>query len=120
MLGLLVDDRRDCCKTMAIPLRAFRIPIATAYCGREATKKAKELRPDFILLDTMMDDMDGWEVAQVLRKEASLGTKVFALSSYSGDFDKQRGKEVGMDHHFTKPLEMDEFWRIMRQHGLAA
>jgi CheY-like chemotaxis protein len=71
---LLVDDRKACCDTMGMLLEALGIPTATAYCGMDAIRLAKELRPDFILLDIMMEDMDGWEVARVPRKWTRLSS----------------------------------------------
>lgn len=78
----------------------------TAVNGKEAIEKARDERPDLILLDVMMPYKDGYEVCDELKKdELTKDIPVIMLTAKSQQIDIQRGKEVGADDYITKPFK---------------
>jgi CheY-like chemotaxis protein len=67
---------------------------------------ARELRPDVVLCDIGLPDLDGYEVARALRREEALrGTRLVALSGYAQPEDRERARAAGFDAHLAKPPE---------------
>lgn len=80
--------------------------VDTASRGEEALAKAREKRPDIIVLDVMMPGMDGWEVCRRLKEESETGTiPVIFLSARSQEEDRQRGLDLGVEAYVTKPFD---------------
>jgi len=80
--------------------------LRTAATGKEALKTALDFRPDIILLDIMLPDMDGYEVCRLLRGHSSLShTKIIMVSAKGAIDDRVRGYEVGANDYITKPFE---------------
>jgi CheY-like chemotaxis protein len=79
--------------------------IVEASDGREALRKIRETRPDLVLLDIQMPEMDGYEVLRHIRSDSSLeGLRVVALTAFAMQGDRERAMEAGFDDYITKPL----------------
>ncbi len=74
--------------------------------GRAALESARNLKPDLIVLDIMLPELDGFEVARILRKEMS--TPILMLTARDDEIDRVVGLEVGADDYLTKPFSMRE------------
>jgi PAS domain S-box-containing protein len=111
---LVIDDNLDGAQTLAdlLELEGHRTEIATD--GRSGVAKARELRPDVILCDIGLPDMDGFEVARALRDEGALrSVRLVALSGYAQPEDRQRALEAGFDAHVAKPPDPEALLRAL-------
>jgi PAS domain S-box-containing protein len=102
---LVVDDNRDSAESLAAVLRLDQHQVFVAYGGREAILVAERERPDLILLDIGMPDIDGYEVARLLRAgEQTASTRIVALSGYGQAGDREKSFAAGCDGHLVKPV----------------
>jgi signal transduction histidine kinase/ActR/RegA family two-component response regulator len=102
---LVVDDNRDTVEVQSRFLAMLGHEVKVAHDGPAAIAAAEELRPHVVLLDLGLPGMTGYEVAKALRGNGSAGQLLIAISGYGRPEDKQRCREVGFDHHFTKPVD---------------
>ncbi len=106
---LLADDNRDAVETLAEILRLDHHQVHTAFEGRTALALAQEHRPDIVLLDISMPELDGYTLCQRLRREPwAAGLVIVALSGYGSPQDLERGRIAGFDRYFTKPADPGE------------
>jgi len=103
---LIVDDKLNTLRMLADYLRENGFRIVTATNGREALFVARHEKPDLVLLDLMMPEMDGLEFMRHFRKERK--TPVIMLTARVEEADKVVGLELGADDYVTKPFGMAE------------
>ncbi|RZI60820.1 MAG: response regulator [Rubrivivax sp.] len=106
---LLVDDNRDAADTTAELLRLMGAEVTVAYDGPSALGAVRQFRPDAILLDIGMPDMDGHEVARRLRAMADdIGRpRLIALTGWGQEQDREKTRAAGFDDHMVKPVDVD-------------
>jgi diguanylate cyclase (GGDEF)-like protein len=103
---LVVDDDPDIARFVEVNLRSAGYDVAVAGDGEEALEKAHELRPDLVLLDVMMPRIDGFEVAQRLRKNPqTANTSIIMLTAKALSADKVTGLQSGADDYIIKPFD---------------
>lgn len=106
---LIIDDDLDTLKLVGLMLQRQGYQISAASNGSQGLTKALEERPDLILLDVMMPEMDGYEVARRLRKNpATVSTPILMFTAKTQLDDKVTGFEVGADDYLTKPTHPTE------------
>jgi DNA-binding response OmpR family regulator len=103
---LVVEDERALRETLEYNLRKEGYEVRTAEDGRAALEAARQWKPDLLLLDIMLPQIDGFEVVRVLRKESSV--PVLMLTARDDEIDRVVGLEVGADDYLTKPFSMRE------------
>ncbi|HSM32941.1 MAG TPA: response regulator transcription factor [Anaerolineae bacterium] len=105
-LVLVADDEVRITKLVSLALRdhGFRVVVATG--GREALQKAEEYRPDVIVLDIVMPDLDGMEVMRELQGRRPV--PVILLTAKGSTADKAQGLDLGADDYVAKPFHPDE------------
>jgi DNA-binding response OmpR family regulator len=103
---LVVEDEISLQETLAYNLKKQGYSVHTASTGGQALKSARELKPDLILLDIMLPEMDGFEVCRTLRQE--MNTPILMLTARDDEIDRVVGLEVGADDYLTKPFSMRE------------
>lgn len=103
---LIVEDEIALQETLAYNLKKEGYVIETVGDGRTALEAARKMKPDLIVLDIMLPEMDGFEVARILRKEMSTG--ILMLTARDDEIDRVVGLEVGADDYLTKPFSMRE------------
>ena len=103
---LVVDDERNVTRLVRMYLNAEGFRVETAANGEEALEKSRSVRPDLIILDLMMPQMDGWEVCRRLR--ANTDVPIIMLTARTDDVDKIVGLELGADDYLTKPFNPRE------------
>jgi CheY-like chemotaxis protein len=109
---LLVEDSLDSAETLAELLKIWGHDVSLAHTGQEAISAAREYRPEVILLDIGLPDLDGYAVAQRLRDEGLGGQMLVALTGYSAEIAKERGGAV-FDRHLTKPVAPDALAELL-------
>ncbi|NOY98848.1 MAG: response regulator [Chloroflexi bacterium] len=106
---LIVDDDLDTLRLVGLMLQRQGYHITAANNGEQGLLKAAEESPDLILLDVMMPDMDGYEVAQRLRQDAATANiPILMFTAKSQLDDKVTGFEAGADDYLTKPTHPSE------------
>jgi two-component system alkaline phosphatase synthesis response regulator PhoP len=102
---LVVDDERDLLDLIEYNLKKEGFKVFKAENGEEGISKAKEHRPDLILLDIMMPKMDGLEAVEIMRKDDDLKkTPIIFLTARSDEKTEIDGLNKGGDDYITKPI----------------
>jgi two-component system OmpR family response regulator len=119
---LLVDDEENLRSMLEAALRHVGFEVHPAATGREALDRVPEVRPDLIVLDVMLPDLDGFEVCKRLRTEGVRTPELF-LTARDGTDDKVRGLTLGGDDYLVKPFSLEELVArinaVLRRAGLA-
>ena len=103
---LVVDDDPDIARFVEVNLRSAGYDVTVAADGEEALEKASDIRPDLVLLDVMMPRIDGFEVAQRLRKNPqTANTSIIMLTAKALSADKVTGLQSGADDYIIKPFD---------------
>jgi CheY-like chemotaxis protein len=102
---LVVDDEPNIVELLSASLRFAGYDVTTATHGAEALRKAREVEPDLVVLDVMMPEMNGFDVAAVLKNDPlTLDIPIVVLSIVQ---DRERGFRLGVDRYLTKPIDTD-------------
>jgi len=104
---LVVDDEPNIRDLLASSLRFAGFDVVTAEDGSGAFHEAQASRPDLIVLDVMLPDMDGFTVTRRLR-DAGITTPVLFLTARDAVADRVQGLRAGADDYVTKPFDLDE------------
>lgn len=106
---LVVDDDRDIVRLVRSYLEKAGYEILTAYDGETALQMLRAERPQLLILDLMLPDRDGWDVARLVRSDPRLkSTPIIMLTARVEDNDKIAGLEIGADDYITKPFNPRE------------
>lgn len=106
---LVIDDEPINHQLVARALMPLQCEIHTAENGKSGIAQARGLKPDLIISDVMMPDIDGYEVTRILRREPQFAaTPILILTAQSGLQDKLKSFEAGADDHLTKPFDAAE------------
>ncbi len=118
---LVVDDELQIRRFLKISLEASGYRVHEAVAGHEALEKVALLRPDLVILDLGLPDMDGLAVLSQLREWSK--TPVIVLSVRDADREKIAALDAGADDYLTKPFSVDELMarmRVAQRHTLPA
>lgn len=107
---LAVDDEEHITELLAMGLGFNGFEVERAATGRQALAAVERRRPDLIVLDVMLPDLDGFEVARRLRQSEGAGTRVpvIFLTARDTTADKVEGLRLGVDDYVTKPFSIEE------------
>ncbi len=107
---LVVDDEEHITELVAMGLGYNGFEVERASSGRAALAAVEAMRPDLIVLDVMLPDLDGFEVARRLRETEGAGTRVpvIFLTARDATQDKIEGLRLGSDDYVTKPFSIEE------------
>ena len=107
---LVVDDEEHITELVAMGLGYNGFEVERAATGRAALAAVERTRPDLIVLDVMLPDLDGFEVARRLREAEGAGTRVpvIFLTARDATQDKIQGLRLGSDDYVTKPFSIEE------------
>jgi signal transduction histidine kinase/ActR/RegA family two-component response regulator len=115
---LIVDDNVDAANSLAEMLQIDGHATEVAYTGRDALASSCAQRPDVVLLDIGLPDMNGYEVAAQIRTQLD-SVQLIALTGYGQSEDIRRASQAGFDAHLIKPVDFDELQRIIIEFGRA-
>ena len=106
---LIVDDEPDIVELLAHNLTANGYEVLTAANGLEALNKARRYLPDLILLDLMLEGIDGYSVCEILRRQPSTSSvPVIMITALAGQIARANGIAAGADDFVTKPFSPQE------------
>ncbi len=103
---LIVDDDPGIVKVVRAYLEQAGFDVSVAYDGKKAMQIARNDKPDLVVLDLMLPEMDGWDVCRALRKESDV--PIIMLTARVEESDKLIGLELGADDYVTKPFSPRE------------
>ncbi|MCL4251685.1 MAG: response regulator [Anaerolineae bacterium] len=115
---LIVDDEIQIRRFLRISLEAVGYQVHEAETGQQALTRTAQLRPDLVILDIGLPDMDGFQVLTRLREWTT--TPVIVLSVRDSDHDKVQALDTGADDYLTKPFSVDELMariRVAQRHS---
>ncbi|MEU8361334.1 response regulator transcription factor [Nonomuraea sp. NPDC048882] len=104
---LIVEDDPNILELLAASLRFAGFDVCTAKSGLDAVASVQRHRPDLVVLDVMLPDLDGFEIVRRLRG-GGVHTPVVFLTARDGTEDKIRGLTLGGDDYVTKPFSLEE------------
>jgi len=105
---LVVDDEESIVQLLCTALRYEGFATASAASGREALARVAEFRPDLVLLDVMLPDIDGFEVHRRLSGASAGRLPVVFLTARRETDDRVRGLTIGADDYVVKPFSLEE------------
>ena len=117
---LVVDDNPSGRELVRESLKDYVSSITEAANGREALEKIRAARPDLVLLDIQMPEMDGYEVLREIRRDPALaGLRVIALTAFAMQGDRDRALAAGFDDYVTKPVTVAKLKAQLKDGGEA-
>lgn len=106
---LVVDDYKDTAEALTVLLQISGNECFTAYSGEECLSLARFHRPEIILLDLNMPDMDGFETCRLVKEEPwSKHVKIIAITGVDENMKRLHMQESGFDAHIIKPVDPEE------------
>ncbi len=112
---LLVEDEKNIILGVRTCLDAVGYQVDVVEDGDAALKYIRQEKPDLMLLDLLLPKVDGFEVLNIIKKDAS--TKeipVIVLTAKAEEEDRQRALELGAEAYMTKPFRPQELWDIIK------
>ncbi len=114
---LIIEDEKLIIVSTQMVLESVGFQVESATDGEEGIKKAKEVRPDLILLDIMMPGIDGWETLKRLKRDPdtqAIPVVIFTAREHARGH--QKSAEMGAAGYFRKPFEPDELIELVEKH----
>ena len=103
---LIIDDEVDLVEMLSLRLQASGYDVITANDGQEGLDKARNEKPDLIILDLMLPKIDGYKVCRMLKfDEKFKQIPIILFTARAQEADVRLGEEVGADAYVTKPFE---------------
>ncbi len=116
-LILIVEDEPKNLTLLRDLLQVSGYSTIEATDGKQGVELAKTKKPDLILMDVQMPEMDGLEATRILKADATTSNiPVLALTSYAMKGDKERILEAGCDGYLAKPIDIKELLKIVAEY----
>ena len=114
---LIIEDEKLIIVSTQMVLEAAGFRVESATNGEEGITKARDLRPDLVLLDIMMPGIDGWETLTRLKRDAETSEiPVIIFTAREHARGHQKSTEMGAADYFRKPFEPDELIDLVEKH----
>jgi CheY-like chemotaxis protein len=111
---LVVDDNADAAQTLTLLVGLWGYEAHAALDGFEALAEASDFHPDVVLCDLAMPGLNGYHVAEGLRRDTGNTEALLVAVTAHGDEDaRRRAANAGFDAHFVKPIEADDLHRLL-------
>jgi PAS domain S-box-containing protein len=112
---LVVDDNHDAAESLAQLLRLRGHEVHLAYSGPEAVASCETHRPELVLLDIGLPELNGYDAARRIRElPGGRNVRLIALTGWGQEEDRQRSREAGFDQHLVKPVDLAVLERLLR------
>lgn len=113
---LIVDDEKDLVDMLKLRLESMGYDVLEAYDGKSGLDKAKEEKPDLIILDLMLPKMDGYQLCRILKfDEEYKNIPIVMLTARAQQKDKEQGVTCGANEYVTKPFEPKELVSVIHK-----
>jgi CheY-like chemotaxis protein len=114
---LVVDDVEDNRESFGLLVHSWGHEVRLAHDGPSALEAFVSFRPHAVLLDIGLPGMDGWQVAQQIRRHDGGATLLVAVTGYGQERDRARSQAAGFDAHLVKPAEPAEVRQLLAEAG---
>ena len=111
---LIVDDNEENRDVLSRRLQKRGFDVTCATGGKTGVEQATGDRPDIILMDMNMPELDGWDATRLIR-EQGVNVPVIALSAHAMQGDRERALEAGCTDYHTKPVELDKLLALIEK-----
>jgi len=113
---LIVEDNMDNYELVRIVLERAGYDVFLAVNGRDGVDAARAQKPDLILMDMGMPEMDGWKATQKLKSDEETKTiPLYALTAHTLPHERKRALEAGCDGYLSKPIHMKGFLNVVEE-----
>jgi DNA-binding response OmpR family regulator len=113
---LIVDDNEKAARTLAMLCELSNTSVKYVTTGKMAIRQASDFKPDLILLDIGMPDIDGYDVCRQIRKENKMhDVKIYANSGWTDDEHKEKSIQAGFDGYLVKPVPIKVLYDIIAE-----
>jgi two-component system, OmpR family, alkaline phosphatase synthesis response regulator PhoP len=113
---LIVEDNTELLELLGLEFRQAGFSVVTASDGLEGLKKARTVKPDVVVLDLVLPELDGFELCEALRRDAATAkVPVVILSGLNSAFTRFAGMESGANEYVTKPVSPGHLVSRIRQ-----
>ena len=114
---LIIEDEKLIIVSTQMVLEAAGFRVESAMNGEDGIAKARQLKPDLVLLDIMMPGIDGWETLTRLKRDPETsGIPVIIFTAREHARGHQKSAEMGAADYFRKPFEPDELIELVEKH----
>ncbi|MDR5857672.1 ATP-binding protein [Caballeronia sp. LZ062] len=111
---LIVDDNTDASETLAMLMETLGNEVRVAASGAAAVQETEQWIPHVCLLDIGLPDMDGYQLASLLKRQPRTADAVLvAVTGYGLQQDREKALAAGFDHHFVKPLDVGKLFSLL-------
>ena len=114
---LVIEDNTDAREMLGIALRLAGHEVLEAATGADGIEIGRRHRPEIVLVDIGLPDIDGYEVARRLRQTADGGFRLIALTGYGQARDRALSRAAGFDAHLLKPVDPSALETAIQQLG---
>jgi CheY-like chemotaxis protein len=115
---VVVEDNHAVADSVQQLLTHYGYDVRVAYSGPDGVQVAEEWPPDYVLCDIGLPGLDGYGVAQALRRHpATSRAHLVAITAYGSEEARRRGRDAGFERHFTKPMDPDELLGLLAAEG---
>jgi PAS domain S-box-containing protein len=115
---LIVEDNPDALESLRLQMELWGTEVSTARSAKEAIETARNVKPQIVLCDIGLPDVDGLRLVEALRRELADSPVVFAaVTGYAGEEDQQRALAAGFDSFFVKPLNPNSLAKLLRSYA---
>ena len=115
---LIVEDHPDALESLRLQMELWGTEVSTARSAAEALEVARRVKPQIVLCDIGLPDVDGLQLVQSLRRELTGSPVAFAaVTGYAGEQDQQRALAAGFDSFFVKPLSPNSLAKLLRSYA---
>ena len=113
---MVVDDNVDAAQMLAALLEVQGHAVCVEYDAMGALERARRERPEVLLLDIGLPDLDGYELARRLRAQPeSADATLVALTGYGQSQDRKEAEQAGFDHYLVKPADLDQVNEVLAE-----
>jgi CheY-like chemotaxis protein len=113
---LIVEDNMDTYELVHFVLEKNNFETFLAVNGREGVNTAIKQKPDLIIMDLSMPEMDGWTATSLIKKNPELKSiPVIVLTAHALPSDRQRANEAGCAEYITKPMDMADLLKTIQR-----
>ncbi len=111
---MVVDDNSDAAESLRMLLEIVGHQVLVAHSGPAAVQEAAAWKPEIVLLDIGLPGLDGYQVAEILRRApATEGVTIVAMTGFGQEGDIARARAAGFDHHMVKPVDPDRLLKLL-------
>jgi len=111
---LIVEDNMDTYQLVRFILEKNGYETFLAMNGRDGVNATNKQKPDLIIMDLSMPEMDGWTATKIIKSEGKTSAiPLIALTAHALPGDRQRAMDAGCDEYITKPIDLEDFLEVI-------